>query len=354
MDNLDNTDQNLISTQQNLPVLQIKKKWWNHWYINVLFGLLIAIFASLTYYLFINRPSKNNNSTVSVVTKTNESPVIVNDTKTLKSGPDLTKLPLGDSKLSTEPKQGYIYSCQAQAGGGGGGGAKPKGNWLGTDTWDLTKKPHVSGDVAWPTAKIDINLNGNTRTITSNDLPTIHNTGIFPIGKSDPASAYDKNPNTIKTQTYNYKIALNPSLNSKGSCLPPGPIGIMLDGVIFFNGFDAENQDAVAHEIQDSCGGHPEQSGSYHYHGISTCIPNATTNKLIGYSFDGFGIYGNKDSDGNTLSTTELDSCHGTTSNVEWEGKTVNMYHYVITNDFPYTMGCYMGTSTATKNTQNR
>jgi hypothetical protein len=39
-----------------------------------------------------------------------------------------------------------------------------------------------------------------------------------------------------------------------------------------------------------------------------------------------------------------LDVCHGTTSVVLWDGAPRNIYHYVSTFDFPYTIGCYRGT----------
>jgi len=40
----------------------------------------------------------------------------------------------------------------------------------------------------------------------------------------------------------------------------------------------------------------------------------------------------------------ELDECHGMTSIIEWDGKMVEMYHYVINNEFPYSVGCLRGT----------
>ena len=43
----------------------------------------------------------------------------------------------------------------------------------------------------------------------------------------------------------------------------------MLTGNVFFNALDAVGRDAVAHEIQDACEGHPERSSLYHYHNLS-------------------------------------------------------------------------------------
>lgn len=45
------------------------------------------------------------------------------------------------------------------------------------------------------------------------------------------------------------------------------------------------------------------------------------------------------------LACLNLDECHGRASQVLWEGKEVNMYHYVLTSEYPYTIGCFRGTS---------
>lgn len=126
-----------------------------------------------------------------------------------------------------------------------------------------------------------------------------------------------------------------------------GTIGMTVTGVAIYNGFDAAGYDAVAREEQDACHGHPDQSSTYHYHGvIQACVPDAgsaTQNSaLLGYALDGFGIYGPWYG-GKVLTTADLDACHGTTSPVMWQGKVVSIYHYVSTYDFPYTLGCYRG-----------
>lgn len=99
-----------------------------------------------------------------------------------------------------------------------------------------------------------------------------------------------------------------------------------------------------AHEVQDSCDGHPQQSGMYHYQLISM-HPGATnhTPSLIGYTADGFGIYNSWDGNGVELTNADLDPCHGTTSSVPWNGSTQTVYHYVATRAFPYTIGCFRG-----------
>ena len=65
---------------------------------------------------------------------------------------------------------------------------------------------------------------------------------------------------------------------------------------------------------------------------------------MLGYAIDGFGIYGPRGQDGKMLTNKNLDECHGTTSKVWWDGKYVKMYHYVLTAQFPYSIGCFRGT----------
>ncbi|HEY6280517.1 MAG TPA: hypothetical protein VIW72_01815, partial [Burkholderiales bacterium] len=40
----------------------------------------------------------------------------------------------------------------------------------------------------------------------------------------------------------------------------------------------------------------------------------------------------------------DLDECHGRVSTILWDGKEMSMYHYVLTREYPYTVGCFRGT----------
>lgn len=254
---------------------------------------------------------------------------------------DVHTLPLGDGKVSTSPQVGYVYSCQTQF---KVGGAQHTGSWIHGDTWDLTEKVAVEGQVTWPDAQFQLTTDGNQRVITGNGLPVDSVTGIFPIQKSDPAYQVDTNPNSIKTQTVSFSLPLNPMAAASPSCVPMGMIGVALNGVAIFNALDASGRDAVAHETQDVCDGHPQSQGIYHYHGPSPCMPGASgNNQLVGYALDGYGIYSMYDANGKEITNADLDACHGTTSEVMWNGKMVNMYHYVLTQEYPYTIGCFMG-----------
>ena len=62
---------------------------------------------------------------------------------------------------------------------------------------------------------------------------------------------------------------------------------------------------------------------------------------VIGYALDGFPITGPRVGDNNILTTSDLDVCHGITSTITLDGKKVTMYHYVMTQDFPYSVSCF-------------
>lgn len=261
-------------------------------------------------------------------------------------GVDIHAIPLGDGHISSSPKVGYVFSCETNF---NGNGAEHAGDWIQGDTWDLTKKIAVQGSVSWDLAYFKSVLNGISRNLSGNGLPVGSTTGIFPIQRSDPASEYDRNPNSIKTQSVNYDIPANPEFAASPSCVPMGAIGYALNGVAIYNAVDDAGRDAVAHEVQDTCDGHPQGQGEYHYHGPSECIEGANEkNTLIGYALDGFGIFSMYDENGNKYSNADLDECHGITSEIEWNGQRVAMYHYVLTQEYPYTVGCFRGTSART------
>ncbi len=253
-------------------------------------------------------------------------------------------LPLGDGHVSTAPQVGYIYSCQQNF---AGEGAFRAGGWIMGDVWDPEAKPVVRGAVLWPNANISEVAQDNMRMIETNDLPS-HPTGEFPIRPSDKAYQFDRNPNSIKPQSVIVRMPLNPQPAAQPNCVPMGMIGIALTGAEIFNGLDGQGRDAAAHEIQDACGGHPERQGQYHYHSLSPCMKDdagksGQHSDLVGYALDGFGIYGQFGENGKPLTDNDLDACHGHTHEVLWNGKLQTIYHYHLTREYPYTIGCFHG-----------
>ena len=252
-------------------------------------------------------------------------------------------IPLGDDKYTTSgPKKGYVYVCHVAQ---GGQGAQGSASWIHGSTWDPSAKVAVSGSVSWPNAAYTMTISGNMRHISANGLPTDHPTGTFPIARSDPAHQFDGNPNSIKAQTYSYSLPVSPMMLATPDCIF-GQVGIMQDGVPLFDGFDAEYRDAVAHETQDTWEGHPDEAGVYHYHGFeSRSMLSTPLSTVVGFAFDGYPITGPALPDGSQLSSADLDECHGITSTIELDGKAVQTYHYVLTQDFPYSVACFRGTS---------
>ena len=252
----------------------------------------------------------------------------------------MTTLPLGDSDYVTSgPKKGYIYVCHVAQGGEGAEGTP---TWINGSTWTPSGKVAVAGSVAWPNASYSMTLSGSSRIIKSNGEPTDHDTGTFPIASSDPAYQFDRNPNTIQPQNYDFTLPANPTALATPDCIY-GQVGIMNDGVPLFDGFDAEYRDAVAHETQDAWEGHPDEGGVYHDHGFEAGPVKKSVSTIVGYAFDGYPITGSMLPNGNYLHTADLDECHGITSTIELDGKSVTTYHYVLTQDFPYSVSCFKG-----------
>lgn len=259
---------------------------------------------------------------------------------------DLTGLPLRDGDVSSSPRVGSVYACQTRF-NPNAPGAQRSGDWLdrSTGTFDLTRKPSVDGNVIH-ISELEIAIAGARRQITGNALPD-HATGQFPVSRSDDAYYYDRNPNRIQAHRFSTSLPLDPTFDERPNCVPMGAIGIMLTGAVLFNALDARGENALAHEILDACQGHPQRSGLYHYHGKSPCQDDTASENehsiLIGYAFDGFGIYGYHGEDGRLLSSADLDVCHGHVGPVLIDGQLQTSYHYHATPDYPYTVSCFRG-----------
>lgn len=256
---------------------------------------------------------------------------------------DPEKLPVGDGKISDSPQQGFLWSCQTNA---MGSGALAEGPWFNGDgTYNSLAKLVVDGSVTWP-SEFDITIEGEERVFTGNSLPN-HPTGVYPVARSDDVYPYDPNPNSISEQPLQLTLPAMPELADEPSCAP-GSIGIMLTGSMLFNALDAQLRDAVAHEVQDNCDGHPQRTGVYHYHSLTSCLEDEREedehSALMGYAFDGFGIFGYYGENGELMSNETLDECHGHTHEISWDGELVEMYHYHATYEYPYTIGCFRGT----------
>jgi hypothetical protein len=257
---------------------------------------------------------------------------------------NLARLPLGDRRISTAPRRGQLWVCP-EFGQEGGGGAQREGAWIHGSTFSLTQKTFVRGNVRWPQARFSARPSGGERVLSGNDLPVGHTTGVFPVAGNDPASAVDPNPNRIQANRYAIELPAQPPAARRASCVG-GEVGFAVSGVVINNALDAQRRDAVAHEVQDHCFGHPNPMG-YHYHSVSPCLRDSGTghSALLGYALDGFGIYGYRGEDGTAVTNADLDECHGHVHTVAWDGRPRRMFHYHATWEFPYSVGCFRGRS---------
>src|SRR5205085_9992920 len=109
------------------------------------------------------------------------------------------------------------------------------------------------------------------------------------------------NPNEIRPQDFRFKIPLVPKPSTVITTVPMGEIGVAINGVVFFNPFEAGGMNAVKGYSEvwlDSCCGHPQQNGMYHYHKYPSCVKSPFPDEgkrhspIIGFAFDGYPIHG--------------------------------------------------------------
>ena len=107
----------------------------------------------------------------------------------------------------------------------------------------------------------------------------------------------------------------------------------------------------------DACGGHIDPSGYYHWHfgaeSIQTnldeagadvvCDVDQDVEALIGFAYDGYGIYGPEEDRAIPL---DLDQCSGHVSDTAEFGET---YHYHLTYDSPNLPLCRVGAAATGK-----
>ncbi|XP_021346187.1 uncharacterized protein LOC110445732 [Mizuhopecten yessoensis] len=151
------------------------------------------------------------------------------------------------------------------------------------------------------------------------------------------------NPNKPTDQSYNIPIPKNPTTEAIPGCLALGMIGIARTGVALFNPLDSAGENAVegsGQERLDSCDGHADQRGVYHYHKLPfNCLYDGRIDEFMGVALDGYAIYGPKITENGVvkdLTSHDLDKCHG---RIGSDGR----YRYHMTFTFPYILGCFRG-----------
>lgn len=231
--------------------------------------------------------------------------------------------------------------------------------WVQDGNVVISKIDTVPGSVSMESV-FDVMETATTRHLKGNGIPN-HPIGTFPIPQSSssyqyyaalPAEGY-ANAAEIPVKPYDLDVTvpLDPEMSATPNCIKSLMTGIALTGAAWHVEMAPDSKlnvyDPNAALPTDRCFGHP-YSTEYHYHGYSwKCMDQGEPGKqspLLGYALDGFGIYGPRGADGKPITNAQLDECHGMTSEVMFNGKMQNIYHYVLNNEYPYSVGCFRGT----------
>jgi hypothetical protein len=190
---------------------------------------------------------------------------------------------------------------------------------------------------------------GTNMVITSNGVPN-HSSPYFATTDSryqaynGTNASFNKNPNSIVTQSLTFRIPATPAPATTHSSTAGGPIGVAVNGVPLFNQYAAGNS-PLTNEINsfDQYNGHPQQQGQYHYHVEPLYLTSQNgKSSLIGWLLDGYPVYGPQEN-GATVAESSLDVYHGHShATAEYPD---GIYHYHITAASPYINGGqYYGT----------
>ena len=156
-----------------------------------------------------------------------------------------------------------------------------------------------------------VNKPGITQTDAFRSLVTTEytDTKFYVKTTSIPDHGFLRNPgeNTVLAQNFIFEINRTPVEALDKVNTPLGPIGVAINGVVFFNPRAAltETRAGVEYEVNavddhnslgiDDGSGHPQEDGIYHYHSDPKLMytkDSTTHSPLLGYALDGYPIYG--------------------------------------------------------------
>jgi hypothetical protein len=188
---------------------------------------------------------------------------------------------------------------------------------------------------------VQVSMDGTSVVLRSNDVPD-HTSPYFGAGHAmyeAPHAGMQVNPHRISAQNVALRVPLAPRTTGP-SDTPLGPIGMAVNGVVFFNQYAAGRMPLTSEILSfDRYNGHPAPSNMYHYHFEPVWITARGRTGLVGVLLDGFPVYGPDDVGGGLA--TGLDVCNG------HEGPTPDfpggVYHYHTTTSVPYISGCFRG-----------
>lgn len=152
----------------------------------------------------------------------------------------------------------------------------------------------------------------------------------------------------VQASSLDYTIPAKPQKVTTTFSLPFGAMGVIISGSTVYNPFEGDGSTVAMNAnftipnaqgspvaFMDSCNGHPSPhpAEQYHYHGLPACVTSQVDQKngpshIIGYGFDGFPVYGDRDINGQPINPETLDECNGVDSPTpEFPN---GIYHYVM------------------------
>jgi hypothetical protein len=243
--------------------------------------------------------------------------------------------------------------------------------------------------VRW-TSNVAVSYANGSWTFKSDGLPasnfvaTNYAVPSNPLAVSASGARINSSASVLTDQNYDYTLPITPEYSKTTAITNQGPIGVLLDGAALYNPYEANHStvatadnfvatvNGVSASFLDDCDGHPGPGGQYHYHGLPTCLvayatgstervasvtstsgattaavneDNAAAKKpvILGFAFDGYGVYDNVAMNGSTIPVSALDACNGIFSPVS--GYSHGVYHYVLENvkGARSSIGCYHG-----------
>lgn len=232
---------------------------------------------------------------------------------------------------------------------------------LGTcPTGQFLRIARAAGNVGYQPPEAQVGCDEDFLYVFSNGMPS------FPFTKTN------KNWD-LQIQDHEWKIPRQARISGKTRSLPIGtPIGVAVDGLPL-HGPNEEGRynlaDPFAVENLDSCNGHVNIRGEYHYHGRPDCLWKDDvlnkTDRVIGYAWDGFPIMApfacidpacssikrlyssyvqvGDPTDRNAWDAYEYQPGYGDLDKCNGMVGPDKRYRYYATDTFPYLMGCYRG-----------
>ncbi|MBT4768773.1 MAG: YHYH protein [Phycisphaerae bacterium] len=160
------------------------------------------------------------------------------------------------------------------------------------------------------------------------------------------------NPNLPSALNDTWQIPLKPVVGNTSGLVyldTMGKVAVSLNGVAFYNPYDAGGVDAPSTICMDDFNGHPSVDGRYHYHQApswSYSSGDTGHSGVVGYAIDGFPNYGPYEDAGlfakDVTGSGALDACNGHT-----DGQHGYHYHSISyeldSSGFPWVQGCWYG-----------